>query len=109
MTDHNCKYNLCPVCNGSQTVLENLYTHVNSSTGINFIKCKSCNGLGYINNCQYKDAIETLLNDIPNGDARIIQVKPAGEASSKNQMREMEYDHLKLIVKQEFRRKLKGE
>ena len=38
----------CPVCGGSGEVLENLYTHINSSTGINFVMCKSCNGRGVI-------------------------------------------------------------
>ena len=39
---------VCPVCNGSQEVIENLYTHINSATGINFVKCRSCNGQGFI-------------------------------------------------------------
>ena len=39
---------ICPVCGGSGEVLENLYTHINSSTGINFVNCQSCNAKGYL-------------------------------------------------------------
>ena len=39
---------LCPVCNGRQFLPNNFYTRSSVSTSVEDVKCKSCDGLGYI-------------------------------------------------------------